>query len=649
MGTGVFSPGGRFFRWRRQDARICSKASAERANFRFTAPVPWRKLAARVKNALFQLLAALVAGGGVWADRAGESHWAFQPLLRPDGDSVDAFVERKLRTGGLEIGPQAESRRLLRRVHLTLTGLPPSPEESVAFAENPDLEAAIDDLLTRPLYGERWGQHWLDLARYADSNGLHEDTDRPHAWRYRDYVIDSFNADKPYGQFIREQLAGDEIDPQNPAAWIATGFCRNGPSNEENVAKNEVETYRLDQLDDVLATTTQVFLGQTIACARCHDHKTEPFTLTDYYRLLAVFDNTVAAYVPWADQLGEPQLRPVVARGKKKPPKERHIRALTSVKSKPRVTHVLFRGNWQTPGDAVTGATPEILGQTPLEGRKALADWIAAPENPLTWRVMANRLWQHHFGRGLVATPSDFGTKGAKPTHPQLLDWLACELRDNGGRLKPLHKLIVLSRAYRQSSAPRPHGELFSHYPAHRLEAEVVRDAILLSSGNLNLEMGGPGIKPQVPPEILGQSKRNQWPRVEKESAKHWRRSVYVYRKRQLPMPLLTLFDAPDGAQSCAKRFVSTTPTQALALLNDVFVNKQARYLAVRAMEEENPIRTVMKRALALPVTAQQLGEAEEFVAQRLGARRGQREAEKLALANLAVVLFNSSQFVHVD
>lgn len=596
-----------------------------------------------------------------------DDHWAFQPLSRPSGDSIDQFIKPSLRKSGLRISPSAEPQQLLRRLYLDLIGLPPKPAASKTFKPS-DYEAVVDDLLSRPQYGERWGRHWLDLARYADSNGLHQDTDRPHAWRYRDYVINSFNQDKPYGRFIREQLAGDEIDPDKPEAWIATGFCRNGPSNEENIAKNEVEQYRLDQLDDILSTTSQVFLGQSIGCARCHDHKTEPFSLTDYYSLLAVFDGTVPAFVPLAEkQVGEPLFKHPKFRDKYRPPRQPHIRALSEPDRKPPVTRVLNRGNHTMPGNKVVPAIPVSLslaspsftikptGRT-TGRRTALANWIASRDNPLTWRVMANRIWQFHFGRGLVDTPSNFGVTGSRPSHPALLDWLACELRDNGGRLKPIHKLIVMSDAYRQSSAFRveaarvdPENKLLWRYQPHRLQAEVIRDSILQASENLNLKPGGPGIKPRVPAEIIEQSIRNMWPKVDKESSRHWRRSVYIYIKRQLPMPMLELFDAPDTAQTCAKRFVSTTPTQALALMNDEFVNQQARWLAVQVMADKNPIERMFAKTWARPVSDEQIREAKGFISQRLKARGRGREARKLAYADLAVVLFNSSQFVYVD
>ena len=605
-------------------------------------------------------------------------HWAFSPLEKPVAhNGIDGFVLQHLEGKGLTLSRQETPERLLRRVYLDLAGIPPTPQERETWLADPSdghFEIIVNRLLASPQYGERWGRHWLDLARYADSNGLHEDSDRPHAWRYRDYVIDSFNQDKPYSQFILEQIAGDELNPGCAESWIATGFCRNGPSNEENVAKKELETYRLDQMDDVISTISQVFLAQTLACARCHDHKTEPYSQKDYYRVLAAFSTTVPTYVPLKEDMtpGKPELKPIKPRNKTKLGKGPYIRALSDIGLDPRKTHILLRGNPTTPGKEVTPGIPASLSHfkarfklpespAPALGRRlALANWIASPDNPLTWRVMANRIWQHHFGKGIVETSSDFGNYGANPTHPELLDWLACELRDNGGHLKPVHKKIVLSRTYRQSSAHRveaaaldPENQLLWRYPPHRLEAEVIRDSILAAAGNLNPEPGGPGIKPRVPPEILEQSKRNTWPKVEKENSSHWRRSVYIYMKRQLPMPLLTLFDAPDPFQSCAIRFRSTTPTQSLALLNDEFTNKQARYLAKRVLADtkntENAIKAAYLRVFAIEPTCQEFALALEFVKSRLTAHKGKQEHEKLALADLAVTLFNSSQFVYAD
>ena len=608
---------------------------------------------------------------------AGEKHWAFQPIKSSTHMALDALVEVKLKENGLTFSPEEKPERLLRRVYLNLIGLPPTPIEIKEWVKDPseeNLSGIVDDLLSRPQYGERWGRHWLDLARYADSNGLHEDHDRPNAWRYRDYVIESLNNDKPYSQFIKEQIAGDELAPEDVQSWIATGFCRNGPSNEENVAKNEIDAYRLDQLDDVIATTTQVFLGQTIACARCHDHKTEPFLQKDYYRMLAIFDTGDPTFVPIQKNgtLGKPILQPTKPRDRRKPPKEPHARAFSDYGKKPRVTHLLLRGNHTTPADEVNPGIPVVLNTLPSDftistpsesaiGRRlALANWIAAPENALTWRVIANRIWQFHFGAGIVETASDFGVSGTPPTHPELLDWLAAELLKNEGRLKQLHKTILLSRTFRQSSSYRenaakidPQTRYLWRFPPHRLEAEVIRDSILSASGKLNLKAGGKGIKPRVPFEILEQSKRNQWPKVEKETAEHWRRSVYIYIKRQLPMPMLTLFDAPDTSQTCSVRFRSTTPTQSLTLLNDAFTNEQARYLAQRILKEQrdasDAIKQVHLRIFALPLDDQALGKAMDFMNARIAAHKGKKNPQEDALTDLAVVWFNSSQFVYVD
>ena len=593
------------------------------------------------------------------AHSAENSHWAFQPLvatkLPAKTQAVDHFVFAELEANGLEPSPQAEPAALLRRLYLDLVGLPPTPEAIDAFLADPSdaaFEAVVETLLASPRYGERWGRHWLDLARYADSCGLHEDADRPHAWRYRDYVIDSFNADKPYAQFIREQLAGDEIDPKNVAAWIATGFCRAGPSNEENVAPNAVEKYRMDQLDDMLSTTSTVFLGLTIACARCHDHKTEPFSQVDYYRLLAFFTPSVDARIPFEKGvMGEPVLLPVKARDKRKTPKTPSLRVLTDEGPVARATFFLERGDVNSKRDEVQPGVPEVLQSLPVEfpepdrttkRRTALADWIASPENPLTWRVMANRVWQHHFGRGLVPTPSNFGPTGQAPSHPELLDWLAARLRETGS-VKDLHRQVVLSQAWKQSSdfdsvksSIDPDNRWLWRFPRQRLEAEVIRDQILAASGKLNLKAGGPGIKPRIPGEVRAQSKRNQWPEVKEEGPEHWRRSVYVYVKRQLIMPMMELLDQPNPSVSCAERFTSTTPTQALAMLNDAFVNEQAAFLAERVRDETDPVKAMFRLALSSDPGEARLAEARQF-------------ANEHSLADLGVVLFNLSEFAYVD
>ena len=469
-------------------------------------------------------------------------------------------------------------------------------------------------------------------------------------------MIESFNSDKPYGQFIREQLAGDLLERANKDTWIATGFCRTGPSNESNVGLAELESYRMDQLDKILSTVSSAFLGQTLACARCHDHPTDPFTARDYYALLAFFRNTTSVFVPLeGDKVGTPAPMPILVRQAPKLPKGPGIRALEDLPSRDRKpTHILDRGDVGSPLEEVGEAVPAVLAGMPavlrvdsLPARRALAEWIADPANALTWRVMANRVWHHLFGRGLVATPNDLGVSGAEPTHPDLLDHLAATLRDHHGRIKPLIRHIVLSRTFQQSSGHRedafavdPDNRLYWSFPIHRLEAEGIRDSILLASGTLNRERGGPGIKPRIPPEILRQSMRNTWPRIAREGPEHWRRSVYIYQKRQLPMPMMELLDVPDSSESCARRFSSTTPTQALALLNEEFVNEQARFAAERAQRErpEDPVRRLMELAWARTPGEDELAKGKTFLANK-----------EVGLADLAVVLFNSSPFVYVD
>jgi len=613
---------------------------------------------------------------------AKSNHWAYQPMVstavpqvkQPEWvrSPMDAFVMARLEAAGLTPSPQATKSELLRRVTLDLIGLPPSPEEVSAFLADDSADAyekVVDRLLASPHYGERWGRHWLDLARYADSGGYHDDIDRPHAWRYRDYVIRSLNEDKPYGQFISEQIAGDEAAQAEPQKMVATGFCRNGPSNENNMGVDQ-EKYRLDQLDDVISTTSLVFLGQTIGCARCHDHKFDPITQVEYYRFLAIFDNTVKKDVA-IDAAGMPNRKAKPESGKP----GMMIMTETAPTAKP--TFLLWRGDVNNRGDEVPPGVPasftssEVSFAAPTKGaettgrRKQLAQWLASPENPLTWRVMANRVWQHHFGRGLVATPSNFGTSGEKPTHPELLDWLSLELVKHEGRLKPIHRLILTSNTYRQASRHRPEGAardsqnlLLWRMNKQRLESEIIRDATLAVAGTLNLEAGGPGIKPRIPEAMLVSSQRNKWPSVKTEGPEHWRRSVYIYVKRQLPFPMLELFDTPNSAQSCDRRDASVVPTQALVLMNDEFMQDQAGYFADRVLKAEGDderaqVRSAMLRALGREPTETRLAQAMAFVDSQ-ETRHGEREkdsvkAHRLALLDLCHVLLNSNEFVFVD
>lgn len=586
----------------------------------------------------------------------------------PNND-IDRFILAKLETSGLQPSRESDRATLIRRVTLDLIGLPPTPEEVDAFVgdESPKAyEALIDRLLASPHYGERWGRHWLDLARYADTSGFHNDLDRPYAWKYRDYVIRSFNEDKPYERFIAEQIAGDEVDGTNEQTLIATGFCRNGPSNDDNMGKTPeaIAQYKADQMDDVISTTSSVFLGLTLGCARCHDHKTEPLLAKDYYSLMAIFAGT--------ERLGLPSGATDAKDKKVADP----AKLMALIESKPEVppTHVMLRGLAANKGEEVSAAVPVVLTRQPLPfpkpdktslRRRTLAEWIGSPENPLTWRVMVNRLWQHHFGAGLVITPSNFGFSGAKPTHPELLDWLAGQFISNGGKLKPLHKLMLMSATYRQVSSEQAaesreksppdsslsalRSQLYGRMNKQRMEAEVVRDAVLAVSGKLNGKFGGPGIKPRIRAELLDASQRNKWPVLKTEGAEQWRRSIYIYVKRQLLMPSMELFDAPTTTDSCALRTQSTVPTQALVLMNDEFVEEQAGYLARRAKAEAgDALPKIVERLFMLTLsrkpTKQRLQQSLEFLQ-----ARAQASDSETSLKDLSHVLLNSSEFVYIE
>ena len=654
---------------------------------------------------------------------AASDFWAYRPLTAAKPPAVrneawvrtpvDRFVLAKLEAVGLEPSPPADAEVLCRRLYFDLTGLPPTPAEvdeflaqyaskpspgvassKVARSQNQAVgerayEALVDKLLASPQYGERWGRHWLDLARYADSAGFHEDLDRPYAWRYRDYVISSFNDDKPYARFIEEQLAGDELAPDDAQAWIATAFCRNGPTNDQNMGQGAAkEKYRMELLDDVLSTTSAVFLGQTVGCARCHDHKYDPIAQTDYYRMLAVFDSTkrvdmgqgaggeIAEVTPPADKKKKQEAKPATGPSTR-PAIKPSIMALTDAGPMPRTTHVLRRGDVTKPADVVEPGVPKAMAYEPLvcpdpaagaktTGRRlALAKWISSPRNPLTWRVAVNRIWQHHFGVGLVATPSNFGKSGAAPTHLELIDWLANEMLANGGRWKPIHRLIVTSAAYRQSASSNesalavdPQNRLLWRMNQRRLEAEAIRDAILSAAGTLNPRAGGPGIKPRIRPELLEASQRNKWPVVKQEGPELWRRSVYIYVKRQLPFPMLELFDSPSTTHTCERRNENVVPTQALVLMNDEFTQEQAGRFADRVMREAgaNPgaqAGRAMRIALNRAPSAVETEEATRFIAQQAAAHReagrDAGEAARLALLDFCHVLLNCNEFAYLN
>jgi len=589
-------------------------------------------------------------------DAAG---WPFHSIVRPRvpdvkasgwvRDPIDAFLLAKLEAEGLVPAPEADRRTLIRRLSYDLTGLPPSPEEVEAFAADESSDAyerLVDRLLASPHYGEAWGRHWLDLVGYGETNGYERDSAKPFVWRYRDYVIAAFNQDKPYDQFIHEQLAGDEIAPDSVEAQIATGYYRLGLWDDEPADRPQA---RYDMLDGIVSTTGQVFLGMTIGCARCHDHKRDPIPQTDYYRLLAFF-------IDMGDQTG----LEVHQIGGEKGPK------VLSVREKGRAEpHVLLRGNPYLVGPKVEPGVPLAINVdgTAFTGepgkRRALADWLTDPRNPMTARVFANRLWQYHFGRGIVPTPNDFGALGEPATHPELLDWLASELMDGGWKVKRMHRMILLSSAYRMSSKASAEGltrdpanQWFWRFPMRRLTAEEVRDSILAASGALNLKAGGPGVRPPIPAEVLaGQSVPGKgWdvsPPVEAA-----RRSVYVHVKRSLLLPILATHDAADTDASCPVRYTTTVPTQALGLLNGSFSNEQAALFAKRLETEcgAGDLAEKVRRALVLTTNREPLPDEAardlEFV-RSLQTEHGLSERE--ALAQYCLLALNANAFLYLD
>jgi hypothetical protein len=686
-------------------------------------------------------------------DDKARTFWAFKPVVRPEvpkvknaswvRNPIDALILARLEEKGLKPAGPASKVSLLRRAHYAVTGLPPTPAEVDAFLADsaPDAyEKVVDKLLTSRHYGEHWGRHWLDLVRYAETNSFERDGAKPFAWRYRDYAIRSFNQDRPYDQFIREQLAGDELDTVTPDGIIATGYYRLGTWDDE-AADRTLAYY--DELDDVLATTGQAFLGLTVNCGRCHDHKIDPFPQKDYYSLLAFFhgirrygngldslrflgtdeerrkqQDKVAEHRRQLDdvdrQLGaiEKDVRPLLQGGERddfrhegnrlplvrkraaKDVADRYVAlwnqkeqlkraapqaaaqalSVTEDGTTPRDTFVLLRGNPQSKGDKVEPAFPSVLtaaGTAPPKipapakdartsgRRRVLADWIADPKNPLTARVMVNRVWQFHFGRGIVRSASNFGYMGSPPTHPELLDYLAGEFVANGWKLKPLHRLILTSNAYRMSSqadgtvmAKDPDNDLLAHFDLRRLTAEEVRDSILAVSGNLNLaKCDGPSVFPVIPPEVLaGQSvPGNGWGKSTPEDAAS--RSVFVHIKRSLAVPLLAVFDAPDPDAPCPVRFTTTQPTQALGMLNGTFINGQAKVFADNLRQQagtDTPgqVRLALQRVLQRNPTAAEIGRGVRFLGDA-------REKDKLpveeALRRFCLLVLNLNEFVYLD
>lgn len=564
-------------------------------------------------------------------------------------NAVDAFVLEKLQKAGLKPSPPADRTTLVRRIYFDMTGLPPTPAEVTAFVEDKSPDAyskLVEKLLASPHYGERWGQHWLDVVRYAETDGYEYDTHRGDAWRYRDYVIRAFNNDKPFDRFIQEQVAGDEIAPKEEETLIAAGFNRLGPVRK-NAGNQEVASSRNEILTEMTNIVGAAFLGMTVGCARCHDHKFDPIRQSDYYRLQAffseTFENDVLKATPEEQAAWKEKAAPVEAeirklrgemmalRGKKDtesvdkrealtkqieewqekmPPPLPSIHSVTNKPGSKTPIHILMRGDYTNKGDRVGMRVPGVLlspGAPELpedtkNPRNELAKWLTDPENPLVARVMVNRIWANHFGRGIVETPNDFGRMGSRPTHPELLDYLADQFVANGWSVKSIHRVILNSNTYQQSSAgvadpalkavieeKDPDNKLLWKFNRRRLEAEEIRDAILAVSGDLNLKSGGPSVMVPIDKGLVNTLyKPSQWA-PPKDTSEYNRRGVYLIVKRNLALPFMQVFDAPDGSVSCPRRESSTHAPQALELLNGDLTNQHADALAARLEREAGP------------------------------------------------------------
>jgi hypothetical protein len=724
-------------------------------------------------------------------------YWAFKaPIQAPlpivahqFSNPIDRFLEKTRQAKGLKTAPKADRLTLLRRAYMDLIGLPPTPEETNAFMKDTapgNWERLIDKLLASPHYGERWGRHWLDAARYADSSGFENDTDQPNIWRYRDYVIKSFNDDKPYSAFIKEQIAGDEFPNRTDDNLIATGFLRLGARVRNHEHANPARRY--DYLDDVLGVIGKSLLGMTVQCARCHDHKFDPILMKDYYAM----ESSIFGYVeveyplgpreqadaymrnlielgektaalkdqiddidkPYHDKLALEEIRkkfpPEMIRAVEKPESERtpgekllaiqlletgvqirsadadkimspedaakkkalndQIAALNKEKPKePPMASIVTDGDWRSVGlgfgDRNEGACPKCEleyqgagkflelgpgkgnykvppsyylmrgdpdskayptkpgflsvvtnGNPPTElppadgrtsGRRlALAQWLISRDNPLPARVFVNRIWQHHFGKGIVGTLDNFGKMGEQPTNQELLDWLAVEFMNKGWSIKQMHRLMMTSEAYQMSSDYNdaasakndPEDTYLWKYRIQRLEGEIVRDNIMSVAGSIDLKMGGPAIFPHVEEESLKALFRGIW-RNHDDGPEVWRRSIYIYQKRALVFPMLQTFDMPDQSQAFGARYTSTVPTQALTLMNDDFVIRQAQLFADRLKKEAGDdvarqVDLAYRLALTRPPTAKELSIATDMIGSG-------------SLVDFANVVLNLSEFLY--
>lgn len=567
---------------------------------------------------------------------APASHWALVAPERPPlpevstpgwrSNPIDAFILEGLLAAGLEPAPAAPANVLLRRVTLDLIGLPPTLEEIAAFTADPSEDAyarVVDDLLSRPSFGEHRAHYWLDAVRYGDTHGFHFDNYRS-IWPYRDYVIDAFNENKQFDVFTIEQLAGDLLPNASVEQLTATGFIRSGMTTNEGGV--EEEEYAAIYAKDRVDTLGAVWLGLTVGCAACHDHRFDPITQRDFYALAAFFRNTTEPTLD--DNRADPP--PTLRAGPDMTPT-----LIAEEREGPAIAHVLERGRHDAPGERVTADVPEAfpaLAARQPHNRLGLARWLMSPEQPLTARVIANRFWSELFGAGLVRTPGDFGRMGEKPTHPELLDWLAVELRESGWDVKHFFRLMVTSAAYRQSAAASREAlaadgdnRLLSRGPRFRMDAELLRDLALAASGLLVERVGGPSVKPYQPPDVwevvsLPESDTSSY--VQDSGDALYRRSLYTFWKRQAPPPALEIFNAPDRQRAVVQRDRTNTPLQALVTLNDVQFVEAARVLAARVLRAERSTEKRLEQlsllVLARPLTAAEAALASDLVAAEL-------------------------------
>ncbi|MCA9036425.1 MAG: DUF1553 domain-containing protein [Planctomycetaceae bacterium] len=616
-------------------------------------------------------------------------HWSFYPLPEvrldttpptnsPLHDSaaqnpVDEIAQRVLAEHGLSLQPSADVRILVRRASLGLTGLLPSTQLIDEARTAPWIDV-VNHMLDSPGYGERWAQHWLDVARFAETDGFEHDKVRPDAWKYRDWVIQAINDDMPYDEFIRQQIAGDLLYPNDPQAAIATHFCVSGPDMPDINSQDERKHHLLNEMT---ATVGSTVLGLQLGCAQCHDSKYDPISQADFYRIRLIFEPSVLLK------------------------KNVSVTRLQRLNDRPVVGHIMLRGDFRRPGPEIQPGIPAVLASEvsafnepgiSSDPRVKLARWLTDSRNPLTARVAVNRVWQHHFGIGICDTPGDFGIMGQPPSNQELLDWLAAWLIANDWSLKELHRLILTSQVWKQrSKLPDGSSEeeltawrkclhvdadcrMLSRFPRQRLEGEVIRDVMLQAAGTLNRKTGGPGVRPPLPAELRSTLLKNQWD-VTPDTTEHSRRSIYVFARRNLRYPIFEAFDRPSANQSCPLRNVSTTATQALHLLNSEFAFEIATGMARRIQDQlaqrtassgepADAVEVDRQIALAFEILFQRSPTIAETKTARLFFQESSSVDDSLSsvadgslsvdenrttLTNFCLCLLNSNEFVVID